>query len=76
MTHGWLPLLVIFDDHHFGTSMPSGGPSTPSVGGLKPIDEGMTKSNFDMGNQSERQHRKRNVVPSQRAMPKFGRDRA
>jgi hypothetical protein len=24
-THGWLPLLVIFDDHHFGTSMPSGG---------------------------------------------------
>jgi hypothetical protein len=20
--HGWLPLLVIFDDHHFGTSMP------------------------------------------------------
>ena len=23
--HGWLPLLVIFDDHHPGTSMPSGG---------------------------------------------------
>ena len=25
LVHGWLPLLVIFDDHHFGTSMPSGG---------------------------------------------------
>jgi hypothetical protein len=25
VTHGWLPLLVIFDDHHLGTSMPSGG---------------------------------------------------
>ena len=25
IAHGWLPLLVIFDDHHFGTSMPSGG---------------------------------------------------
>jgi hypothetical protein len=34
IAHGWLPLLVIFDDHHLGTSMPSGGPSTPSVGGL------------------------------------------
>src|SRR5436189_3059883 len=25
IAHGWLPLLVIFDDHHLGTSMPSGG---------------------------------------------------
>src|ERR1700730_17735417 len=25
IAHGWLPLLVIFDDHHFGTSMPGGG---------------------------------------------------
>src|SRR6185437_4741491 len=25
LAHGWLPLLVIFDDHHLGTSMPSGG---------------------------------------------------
>src|SRR5450759_4759787 len=25
LAHGWLPLLVIFDDHHFGTQMPSGG---------------------------------------------------
>src|SRR5258708_9176570 len=25
IAHGWLPLLVIFDDHHPGTSMPSGG---------------------------------------------------
>jgi hypothetical protein len=25
IAHGWLPLVVIFDDHHFGTSMPSGG---------------------------------------------------
>src|SRR3978361_2212601 len=24
IAHGWLPLLVIFDDHHSGTSMPSG----------------------------------------------------
>ena len=24
IAHGWLPLLVIFDDHHLGTSMPSG----------------------------------------------------
>jgi len=22
LAHGWLPLLVIFDDHHFGTQMP------------------------------------------------------
>jgi hypothetical protein len=22
LVHGWLPLLVIFDDHHFGTQMP------------------------------------------------------
>jgi hypothetical protein len=27
IAHGWLPLLVIFDDYHFGTSMPSGGHS-------------------------------------------------
>src|ERR1700680_2365541 len=25
VAHGWLPLLVICDDHHLGTSMPSGG---------------------------------------------------
>src|SRR5437588_12536727 len=25
IAHGWRPLLVIFDDHHLGTSMPSGG---------------------------------------------------
>jgi hypothetical protein len=25
IAHGWLPLLVIFDDHHLGTSMPLGG---------------------------------------------------
>src|ERR1700704_804872 len=25
IAHGWLPLLVIFDDHHLGTSMPPGG---------------------------------------------------
>jgi hypothetical protein len=25
VAHGWLPLLVIFDDHQFGTQMPSGG---------------------------------------------------
>src|SRR5712664_3211404 len=25
IAHGWLPLLVIFDDHHLGTSMPSEG---------------------------------------------------
>jgi hypothetical protein len=25
IAHGWLLLLVIFDDHHLGTSMPSGG---------------------------------------------------
>ena len=36
IAHGWLPLLVIFDDHHPGTSMPSGGPSTPSV---EPMNE-------------------------------------
>ncbi len=24
-THGWLPLMVTFDDHHSGTQMPSGG---------------------------------------------------
>jgi hypothetical protein len=22
LPHGWLPFLVIFDDHHFGTPMP------------------------------------------------------
>src|SRR6202140_69929 len=25
IAHGWLPLLVISNDHHPGTSMPSGG---------------------------------------------------
>jgi hypothetical protein len=25
LAHGWLPLLVIFDDHQLGTQMPSGG---------------------------------------------------
>jgi hypothetical protein len=25
IAHGWLPLLVISNDHHRGTSMPSGG---------------------------------------------------
>jgi hypothetical protein len=31
--HGWLPLLVIFDDRHLGTRCRQ-GPSTPSGGGL------------------------------------------
>src|ERR1700756_4834773 len=34
IAHGWLPLLVIFDDHHYGTRCRERGPSTPSVGGL------------------------------------------
>jgi hypothetical protein len=34
IAHGWLPLLVIFDDHHYGTRCRESGPSTPSVGGL------------------------------------------
>jgi hypothetical protein len=25
LANEWLPLLVIFDDHQFGTQMPSGG---------------------------------------------------
>src|SRR6202008_1846667 len=33
IAHGWLPLLVIFDDHHYGTRCRERGPSTPSVGG-------------------------------------------
>lgn len=31
----WLPLLAIFDDHHFSTQMPSGVRPTPSVGRLE-----------------------------------------
>ena len=34
--HGWLPLLVIFDDHHLGTSMPSGGHPHHQLGLLRP----------------------------------------
>ena len=25
LAHGWLPLMVMFDNHHFGTQMPGGG---------------------------------------------------
>jgi hypothetical protein len=32
--HGWLPLLVIFDDHHLWHVDAVRGPSTPLVGGL------------------------------------------
>src|ERR1700722_8202461 len=34
IAHGWLPFLVIFDDHHFGTSMPSGGHPPHQLGPL------------------------------------------
>jgi hypothetical protein len=34
IAHVWLPLLVIFDDHHFRHFDAVRGPSTPSVGGL------------------------------------------
>ena len=60
IAHGWLPLLVIFDDHHLGTSMPSG--AIAIIGGLLidalrvPINETITKEGHKWS--TRLQHRK------------------